>query len=135
MEVESGENLHKKGMALTMSALGRHGDARKLAGVYLDGISEKKAQAAERRTTNMTLGWNAYGHNELKVAMEHFKAVIKLDGTKNAGADVLNAVGWTWIGMGRALRAREYFLNALARAPRLESSLSGLEAVNKAIDK
>jgi hypothetical protein len=58
-----------------------------------------------------------------------------MDGTKDTGADVLNALGWTWFGMGRALRAREYFLKALAKAPRLETSLRGLEAVNSSIDK
>ena len=135
LETEPGENLHRLGMALAMSALGRHTDAGKLAEAYLEAIEDKKTQDQQRRSTRMTLGWNAYNHNELKVAMDHFKAVAKLDGTKDTGADVLNALGWTWVGMGRSLRAREYFLKALAKAPRLESSLKGLEAVNSLIDK
>ncbi len=131
-ELEPGETGHLKGAALALAALGRLKEAVKQADAYLAHLGKSPSDLAERRGLLVTLGWRAYGAGDYKRALDIFRGVRKKDGEDTA--DVANALGWTWLRMNKPLRAREWFLKALAQSPRLESALAGLEAVKGALN-
>ncbi|HGY92942.1 MAG TPA: tetratricopeptide repeat protein [Planctomycetes bacterium] len=131
-ELEPGEVGHLKGLALTLAALGRLKEAVKQADAYMKHLGKSPSDLAERRSLLVTLGWRAYGAGDYKRALDIFRGVRKKDGEDTA--DLANALGWTWLRMNKPLRAREWFLKALAQSPRLESALAGLEAVKGALN-
>jgi len=133
VKLEPGERLHRKGLALSLAASGSIDEAWKAADAYLETLGRSAADLAEKRSVMMTLGWSAYTAGHHRRALKAFQQVEKTD--KSRAADVMNALGWTWLRLNKPLRAREYFLKALAVLPRLESALSGLEAVNGVLKK
>ena len=135
VKFEPGETLHLKGLALAHSALKDFDAAEKYADAWIETLEKNTAARAKERAMHMTLGWDLYGAGLYKRALARFRRVEKMDGSKNAGVDLLSAMGWTWLRLKKELRAREYFLKALAREPRLETALQGLEAVNSATRK
>ncbi|MFT7617041.1 MAG: tetratricopeptide (TPR) repeat protein [Planctomycetota bacterium] len=137
VKFEPGEAMHLKGLSLSASAIKKFDVADDQAAAWAETLGKTTADKAARRGLDMTLGWNLYTAGEYRRALKRFQKVEKderKDGKSKAqGVDLLSALGWTWHGMGKPQRAREYFVKAIAREPRLETALQGLEAVNKAL--
>ncbi len=133
---EPGESLHLKGLALSLSSLKRFDEAEKNAEAWIATLGKTTADKAAWRAMDMTLGWDLYAAGLNKRALKRFQKVERRDGgPKEQEVDLLSAMGWTWYKLNKPLRAREYFLKALAKVPRLETALQGLEAINKAAKK
>ncbi len=136
VELEPGEALHKKGLALACSASKKFDEAEKYAEAWIQTLGKTAADKAAWRALDMTLGWNLYSAGLTKRALRRFQKVEKREGRdKDLGVDLLSALGWTWFQMGKPARARSYFLKALAKEPRLETASQGLEAINKGLRK
>ncbi len=123
---EPGDATHLKGLALTACALGNLDEAENHAAAYHAALGDSPAAGADRRIMAMTLAWAHYEAGDFRQALASFREIDKGDDEKQA--DVLCALGWTWLMLGKTRTAHDFFLKAVEIEPRLESALQGLEA-------
>lgn len=129
-EKEPGDATHTKGLAFAVLARSRFDEAEKHARAYLAALGKTAWDAAERRATELALGWSFYAASEHARALACFQRIEKADqAAKRTDPELQAALGWTWLRLNKPQPGRECFLRALADSPRLETALQGLEAL------